>query len=203
MTTLAVPEPARELVTAAPVDWWVTWLPTGTSLLVALIALVGVILNANRNHRATLGAEALRAENAMLHELRATGRESTLDALYQVADSVKQLKAFNRSMSGNTGKGRDDRRSARAFTAWVESFDDLGVLQRQSLRVRALGSQDVADAIDAVRNRMDQFVMSLNPEGKFLAAHAREAEADLDKLMTALVNAVRKDFGSDVAWKRT
>jgi len=190
--------------------WWDAWGPTLVPLSVALIALAGVVWSANRNHRATIDAadirarkdieaEDRRAKNLAAAEVRSAGRESTLDAVEKVASSVRALKEFNRSMSGNTGEGEEDDQSAQAIAGWFASFESTDPLERESLRARALGSRRTAEAITAVRDRMFVYLMSLEPP-VFKGAHATEAEGDLDRLVTQLLEAVRKDLDTDWAW---
>lgn len=92
------------------------------------LALVGVLWSTWRTARQAEWNERVRAQAAIGSELFAERRRAELAALKLVAETARALHHFHESMYGNTGKGKDDRRSAKAqqFEADLKSnFDDL------------------------------------------------------------------------------
>lgn len=176
-------------------------LPVGSILLIVLpatIALIGVIISTIVSSVTTHRAEARRSQNVIYAQVLEAGRKSELEALYAVATFVAKLKRFNRTMSGNSGEGEDDVRSANAFKEFVEAFEGFDPLTRAAVTVEALGAVEVSEQIEGIRSATFDYVMALKPP-IFRAAEAREFEARLDSMMRHLVSEVRKDFATDGA----
>lgn len=178
-----------------------TELSVGTVLLIvlpAIIALFGVIVSTIVSSVTAHRSEARRSRNVIYAQVLEAGREAELEALYATATFVAKLKRFNRAMSGNSGEGEDDARSADAFGEFVEAFDGFDPLTKAAVTVEALGAVEVAERIQEIRTASFDYVMALESP-IFRAADAREFEARVDTMMQNLVVEVRKDFAADEA----
>ena len=167
-------------------------------VLPATIALLGIIVSTIVSSVTAHRSEDRRARNAVSAQVLEAGRLAEPDALYVVAEFVSGIKDFNRAMSGNSGEGEDDERSAAAFSRFADAFNGFDSLTKASMTVQALGAKEVAEKITTVRTETRDYVMSL--EGPtFKGAHANSFESRVDGLMRDLTLTVRADFGTDAA----
>lgn len=191
-------------------------------VLVSLLALGGVVFTNYRTGKNLIAAENVRAANTLaaedkragaairaedyrvqlmiLSEVQREGRRLVIDALESVSRAVELLRAFNVTMSGNTGEGEDDTRSAEALEAWAETFKDLGPLNRQSLIMRTLGHDMIEEKIANIRNRMATYALALGPP-TFSGTDAVTVERDIEQLFEQVVELARIVFQTDEAWK--
>lgn len=188
---------------SAASDETTTNLSTLSILLVlapSTLALVGVLWSTWRTARQSERNERVRAQAAIGSELFAERRRAELAALKLVAETARALHDFHESMYGNTGKGRDDRRSAKAIDAFAEKYGRMVALEDCAHELAAYGSKDVALRVEGIAHHIGEYFASLaEDQPRFIAAKAQQFEAYLKVSFDGLVDAIREDFGVDTA----
>ena len=149
-------------------DWWLPWLPVLGSLVVALVAFIGVIVS-NRTNRAAIDASDQRAEqdrhDVRTRDFRTWQRDTTLE----IAAAVVQA-----ALAGQ------EEYSRIAHNAQIDSTDPStfkeaarlgGVVGAATAKLMIVGAHDLADACRAMRNMMNsrETVLSVKALNSYLA----------------------------------
>jgi hypothetical protein len=172
------------------------------SILVVLapstLALLGVLWATWHSARQSERNERIRAQAGIGSELFAERRRAELAAMRLVAEAASALHDFHESMYGNSGKGADDRRSAKAIAAFGEKFGRMLALEECAHELAAYGSKDVSLKVQDIAFNIGTYFNSLGDDHpKFIAAKAVEFEAALKEHFDELVDMIRSDFGID------
>jgi ABC-type lipoprotein release transport system permease subunit len=188
------------LTLAQPNTTVATTFSVGSMIIIAL-PLVGVIITLAVTNFTTQRAEDRRARNLVHVQVLEAGRDAELKALFATAEFIAKLKVFHRSMSGNSGKGEDDKRSAKAAKEFFDAYGGSDPLTQAAITVEALGALNVSNLLKGVRKETLDYLRSLETP-TFRAKEAQKFEERVDSLMRDLVDEVRLGFGTDEARAR-
>ncbi|WP_139792047.1 hypothetical protein [Prescottella equi] len=183
--------------------WWLPWLPVLGSVVVALVAFVGVIAS-NRTNRAAIDASDKRAEQdrheARTRDFRTWQRDTTLEIASAVVQAALTAQEEYERIS------YDPKTDATDPASFREAARLGGVVGAATAKLMIVGAHGLASEGRALRNAMNSpeaVVAALNMN-RFYAAvaagtpldSAREGElrSELDERMSK-INSARASFG--------
>ncbi|GIG19872.1 hypothetical protein Cch01nite_05960 [Cellulomonas chitinilytica] len=185
-----------ELAARGSTEWTATWLPFFGSLVVALVALAGVVWASNKNARTITSTEILRHKNVVDEALAVATRNEKVAVLLRLIDETTRhilvaddvFQAFRRFAAGDTSADRTGARDAfNAHGATLTSAESAAFLYAPESLVTL--AQEVGNGAAAALAGIDQLSLA------DMTARQTENHAALQRHLAVLVSAVRTELG--------
>ncbi|GIG22464.1 hypothetical protein Cch01nite_31880 [Cellulomonas chitinilytica] len=179
----------------ASAPWTATWLPFFGSLVVALVALAGVVWSSNKNAQTITETEVLRHKNVVDEAHAVATRNEKVQVLLRLIDEATRhilltndvIMAFRRDNQGYPADIEVAQTAFNAHGAVLTSAESAAYLYAPSSLVEAAQviGKGAGEALDGV-----QFLHAPQME-----ALQRRVQEDLNKALSALVTAVQAELG--------